>query len=187
MCWESFIIRLDILMRGERARSGQLRIFHYSPWYTYVARRSGSRRVENLSLFALIYLMSCDLRVGCRWESFIIRLDILIFCEIIRKPKLRIFHYSPWYTYLSDRPLLHRVENLSLFALIYLQYWVVRGENGWESFIIRLDILKGQRRPPGFSLRIFHYSPWYTYPPWAIASSSVENLSLFALIYLSRT
>ena len=57
--------------------------------------------------------------------------------------------------------------------------------NGWESFIISLDILTMMtwcRWPP---LRIFHYQPWYTYGPLRYRSDAVENLSLSALIYLN--
>ena len=33
-----------------------LRIFHYSPWYTYCARVYREGYVENLSLFTLVHL-----------------------------------------------------------------------------------------------------------------------------------
>ena len=96
--WESFIIRLDILTRQRASSVSRLRIFHYSPWYTYLALRDHSVQVENLSLFALIYLGRRRHRPGGRWESFIIRLDILIEKYPVEFSGLRIFHYSPWYT-----------------------------------------------------------------------------------------
>ena len=119
--------------------------------------------VENLSLFALIYLMSSSASLGACWESFIIRLDILI--------------PSGWTTRSS-------VENLSLFALIYLFWKSDIHRLGWESFIIRLDILRARSAWGHTPLRIFHYSPWYTYSSLTTYSTTVENLSLFALIYL---
>ena len=161
-----------------------LRIFHYSPWYTYVIAVLVVVHVENLSLFALIYLLPSPVRPHGCWESFIIRLDILNKTERLNTAALRIFHYSPWYTYSRQAAGMHLVENLSLFALIYLNDLLARARRGWESFIIRLDILTlfGFCRLGG--LRIFHYSPWYTYAVEPRASNSVENLSLFALIYL---
>ena len=119
--------------------------------------------VENLSLFALIYLTTPRIRVIFSWESFIIRLDILrhgLAC------------------------LRTLVENLSLFALIYLFTPLETEEISWESFIIRLDILSEVSLCMVVLLRIFHYSPWYTYQPAQQRSGKVENLSLFALIYL---
>ena len=140
--------------------------------------------VENLSLFALIYLPLLNESTVVRWESFIIRLDILT-CDSSRtRLWLRIFHYSPWYTY--PQPLIQAtgVENLSLFALIYLTSPTPHTPFGWESFIIRLDILTSPPHPPPQWLRIFHYSPWYTYSACGARAKTVENLSLFALIYL---
>ena len=140
-CWESFIIRLDILRGEVVAHRRALRIFHYSPWYTYFHRSPRPTAVENLSLFALIYLCRCWKTPCFRWESFIIRLDILTYCVGNGWSPLRIFHYSPWYTY-QQHPAPHNyVENLSLFALIYLGTDILLGGNRWESFIIRLDIL----------------------------------------------
>ena len=161
--WESFIIRLDILTSGHVSSILELRIFHYSPWYTYICSAVIHEKVENLSLFALIYLsLSCTV-------TFIM---------------LRIFHYSPWYTYDLIAIRYRHVENLSLFALIYLGEGACWTATSWESFIIRLDILKVSRLVPRILLRIFHYSPWYTYYPSPWVRESVENLSLFALIYL---
>ena len=160
--WESFIIRLDILKRRPADHHQMLRIFHYSPWYTYAHRISIKDTVENLSLFALIYLAVPLRFLVNRWESFIIRLDILTVRARCSTTPLRIFHYSPWYTYQTPQPHPKTVENLSLFALIYL---IATGENrtnGWESFIIRLDILKIPWDDNSRRLRIFHYSPWYT-------------------------
>ena len=164
-----------------------LRIFHYSPWYTYGERNIRQRVVENLSLFALIYL-AWPPRRGCgSWESFIIRLDILTSWQGATPVGLRIFHYSPWYTYTSLATLAEMVENLSLFALIYLASLNSRSLPCWESFIIRLDILNASRAYREALLRIFHYSPWYTYHPEGKLAIDVENLSLFALIYLSAS
>ena len=161
--WESFIIRLDILRVGIVELQDLLRIFHYSPWYTYQRLFQQQVFVENLSLFALIYLGSTRLSAGNSWESFIIRLDILIGLS------------SGWREY---------VENLSLFALIYLFEDFSSLISCWESFIIRLDILTANLYPTAKALRIFHYSPWYTYSGWIPVVWRVENLSLFALIYL---
>ena len=182
--WESFIIRLDILTPRCAAVGNPLRIFRYSPWYTYRASRWVHHHVENLSLFALIYLPVLIDYGAEGWESFIIRLDILSSGSSAVTVKLRIFHYSPWYTYnflLQDG---RGVENLSLFALIYLNLRSRRPYRRWESFIIRLDILNRHSRWRAAGLRIFHYSPWYTYPNPRKSAESVENLSLFALIYL---
>ena len=164
--WESFIIRLDILTKAKPAPSTGLRIFHYSPWYTYRCETSGMDEVENLSLFALIYLAPVwRWQIRC-WESFIIRLDILNTSQAVTSNMLRIFHYSPWYTYY--------LGGVSRFL-------------GWESFIIRLDILIHHAHLTAGKLRIFHYSPWYTYNDLFVVENLVENLSLFALIYLSPT
>ena len=160
--WESFIIRLDILNERSRGVREWLRIFHYSPWYTYAPKQCVQVAVENLSLFTLIYLLLCIWRAVHRWESFIIRLDILSDRGYRSSCRLRIFHYSPWYTYTSKSTRKITVENLSLFALIYLLESLTIGAHGWESFIIRLDILKPPRYMPAAWLRIFHYSPWYT-------------------------
>ena len=226
-CWESFIIRLDILIPAHLHLRGELRIFHYSPWYTYWWWLATTWLVENLSLFALIYLMSwCGCFFGSwesfiirldilsapvlewrawlrifhyspwytyqlkmspiilSWESFIIRLDILMRVLFLFIDELRIFHYSPWYTYVASIPCGKTVENLSLFALIYLLRWDWSQSLRWESFIIRLDILRGDILTARYRLRIFHYSPWYTYQRNPSAPAWVENLSLFALIYL---
>ena len=162
-CWESFIIRLDILIPAHLHLRGELRIFHYSPWYTYWWWLATTWLVENLSLFALIYLMSwCGCFFGS-WESFIIRLDILSAPVLEWRAWLRIFHYSPWYTY-----------QLKMSPIIL----------SWESFIIRLDILMRVLFLFIDELRIFHYSPWYTYFRESREDAGVENLSLFALIYL---
>ena len=161
-CWESFIIRLDILMRLAHDRHDWLRIFHYSPWYTYTRIATSAGAVENLSLFALIYLHRSPFIAPPGWESFIIRLDILIARNVHRQVQLRIFHYSPWYTYVEFGAVHIGVENLSLFALIYLESTRSRPRPSWESFIIRLDILRAPGERLGFLLRIFHYSPWYT-------------------------
>ena len=161
--WESFIIRLDILMMWLAWRMWQLRIFHYSPWYTYFRKSIHGTEVENLSLFALIYLADQPTRRSWGWESFIIRLDILRIVHRVYRGLLRIFHYSPWYTYSSVWAVPAPVENLSLFALIYLGGSNVEVNERWESFIIRLDILRGGTRGGFLWLRIFHYSPWYTY------------------------
>ena len=181
--WESFIIHLDILMHRSSACRWPLRIFHYSPWYTYSCAYEELYTVENLSLFALIYLVTVDIEAlagwesfiirldiltkkgipaPARWESFIIRLDILIHVYSLMRTGLRIFHYSPWYTYTSKSTRKITVENLSLFALIYLLESLTIGAHGWESFIIRLDILIDRHRQCERRLRIFHYSPWYT-------------------------
>ena len=205
-CWESFIIRLDILIPPRRAHLAPLRIFHYSPWYTYGGHPGASRLVENLSLFALIYLPPPTGPSPQSWESFIIRLDILTQRLLEYWAQLRIFHYSPWYTYEMKQLNAKVVENLSLFALIYLADPVPRRSQCWESFIIRLDILNIEDFQSALKLRIFHYSPWYTYErpsspcedrlrifhysPWytyrwaRLPIQLVENLSLFALIYL---
>ena len=148
-------------------RPTELRVFHYSPWYAYFQLRCVHHRVKNLSLFALIYLSLCSLqiyslRIDGRWESFIIRLDILSSMVHDWHDWLRIFHYSPWYTYRVEAVHHVGVENLSLFALIYLPVWSSHWVCGWESFIIRLDILNGGAWVPLRALRIFHYSPWYT-------------------------
>ena len=161
-----------------------LRIFHYSPWYTYAPVRSSGKSVENLSLFALIYLPGESVSTSPCWESFIIRLDILTSPHRLRGGGLRIFHYSPWYTYPNPRKSAESVENLSLFALIYLAAPIFRPVRSWESFIIRLDILILANLARLEQLRIFHYSPWYTYPHAVSVGYDVENLSLFALIYL---
>ena len=160
--WESFIIRLDILTEIAAAEFERLRIFHYSPWYTYAQDGCRPGGVENLSLFALIYLPLLRFAHATGWESFIIRLDILKGKAIAANPWLRIFHYSPWYTYWVGWWARLLVENLSLFALIYLVTRSSRPRPRWESFIIRLDILRPPEYPPGARLRIFHYSPWYT-------------------------
>ena len=162
-----------------------LRIFHYSPWYTYSLVTPGTNGVENLSLFALIYLETDTLREELSWESFIIRLDILMLALSALTHLLRIFHYSPWYTYSPCQYAKYSVENLSLFALIYLNNLAGTFNIGWESFIIRLDILRHGLACLRTRLRIFHYSPWYTYTPDLTRPLHVENLSLFALIYLS--
>ena len=164
----------------------RLRIFHYSPWYTYKVLYCHATAVENLSLFALIYLVRGRVRRVFRWESFIIRLDILIYAIQCLLGLLRIFHYSPWYTYCQLVNCCLPVENLSLFALIYLTYPDCVTFGCWESFIIRLDILTYQVLTGFQKLRIFHYSPWYTYPRTHQGARRVENLSLFALIYLSN-
>ena len=161
-----------------------LRIFHYSPWYTYSLVTPGTNGVENLSLFALIYLETDTLREELSWESFIIRLDILMLALSALTHLLRIFHYSPWYTYYHRASRHGWVENLSLFALIYLRWLRTHRQLRWESFIIRLDILNLDSLRWIHGLRIFHYSPWYTYPQAAGQILQVENLSLFALIYL---
>ena len=140
--WESFIIRLDILIGQLLRERGAFRIFHYSPWYTYSLWSTVATPVENLSLFALIYLKWPSTAPCRRWESFIIRLDILTPCDRSRRLTLRIFHYSPWYTYRSTVRVEEVVENLSLFALIYLRMWQTHRTLRWESFIIHLDILK---------------------------------------------
>ena len=140
----------------------RLRIFHYSPWYTYLLGRLNRQQVENLSLFALIYLIGARDQPGIRWESFIIRLDILNRWWRRLPRWLRIFHYSPWYTYEPADSAPNHVENLSLFALIYLFDGNDMPEPRWESFIIRLDILSLNPRRNPHRLRIFHYSPWYT-------------------------
>ena len=160
--WESFIIRLDILNKTFDPHEILLRIFHYSPWYTYHAWNAHRSSVENLSLFALIYLLQAALDAISCWESFIIRLDILTAWMPVRMVWLRIFHYSPWYTYALLSAHAEQVENLSLFALIYLPPVILIGEDCWESFIIRLDILRRAARIALPVLRIFHYSPWYT-------------------------
>ena len=183
-CWESFIIRLDILTSTRTRARWKLRIFHYSPWYTYTFWDGVLHPVENLSLFALIYLAARRSRSFLRWESFIIRLDILSAVFHAPPKTLRIFHYSPWYTYARRPESRWEVENLSLFALIYLHVAAYRSREGWESFIIRLDILRSSLAPAPVTLRIFHYSPWYTYRYPAHRRDMVENLSLFALIYL---
>ena len=160
--WESFIIRLDILKCATQPTSTWLRIFHYSPWYTYEALIRNFPGVENLSLFALIYLLPTIVNREGSWESFIIRLDILTFCAGKCIWLLRIFHYSPWYTYPASPFGAASVENLSLFALIYLTPKNLPHCSGWESFIIRLDILIVSHVALIDRLRIFHYSPWYT-------------------------
>ena len=160
--WESFIIRLDILRRWRLVRAGLLRIFHYSPWYTYAHPCPWASRVENLSLFALIYLNRRFPWWWKSWESFIIRLDILTLGRFCNWTPLRIFHYSPWYTYCWLTRRAWCVENLSLFALIYLPNPEDRRRTRWESFIIRLDILTKPLAMRQNPLRIFHYSPWYT-------------------------
>ena len=121
---------------------------------------------------------------GSGWESFIIHLDILTRCEVTERARLRIFHYSPWYTYRIYEVLRPRVENLSLFTLIYLPSPANAPTSGWESFIIHLDILTILAAGYVTQLRIFHYSPWYTYPRKRTRAYTVENLSLFTLIYL---
>ena len=161
-----------------------LRIFHYSPWYTYHATTPHGHLVENLSLFTLIYLLRRRIRPQERWESFIIRLDILTWSGVSRFTPLRIFHYSPWYTYRSVSSTPACVENLSLFTLIYLDTISPNQGKSWESFIIHLDILNCLPFRIRNTLRIFHYSPWYTYGAGESADDSVENLSLFTLIYL---
>ena len=186
-CWESFIIRLDILKSFTGNAYLLLRIFHYSPWYTYGTSQHGGIQVENLSLFALIYLSSRTAQPPASWESFIIRLDILNRCQRPAGHTLRIFHYSPWYTYYHPTLYTSAVENLSLFALIYLTDDDDGCPGGWESFIIRLDILMSPLILLRITLRIFHYSPWYTYSTATTCRNRVENLSLFALIYLAST
>ena len=161
--WESFIIRLDILSVTRVISTNRLRIFHYSPWYTYAVDWPVVAGVENLSLFALIYLIWGRNIQKHSWESFIIRLDILMSYLHPHHLPLRIFHYSPWYTYEPAVAAWVQVENLSLFALIYLVEEIFDVFNSWESFIIRLDILIISLLPVLIPLRIFHYSPWYTY------------------------
>ena len=185
--WESFIIHLDILIPGVLVRVSLLRIFHYSPWYTYMGAPSNSQAVENLSLFTLIYLYSFTRGWQIRWESFIIHLDILNELHSDMVTTLRIFHYSPWYTYIGEVPGGASVENLSLFTLIYLASPVYPLRMRWESFIIHLDILSPLAHNVLTGLRIFHYSLWYTYRPQRHPWGNVENLSLFTLIYLSVT
>ena len=182
--WESFIIHLDILKQWSQKHVSWLRIFHYSPWYTYHLTISGLDTVENLSLFTLIYLTIFETSRNTSWESFIIHLDILNPRLDERAGVLRIFHYSPWYTYGWCSAVRRYVENLSLFTLIYLRLARACLLVGWESFIIHLDILIGDFDPSTPSLRIFHYSPWYTYHPAVRYRVGVENLSLFTLIYL---
>ena len=160
--WESFIIRLDILRLIARTYGSPLRIFHYSPWYTYYVARKRYKLVENLSLFALIYLELSFICPPSCWESFIIRLDILSHRRRSYRRLLRIFHYSPWYTYTKTAQQPKHVENLSLFALIYLYSRTNPKQQSWESFIIRLDILTLYAGTVCGVLRIFHYSPWYT-------------------------
>ena len=160
--WESFIIHLDILKPAPDELTIWLRIFHYSPWYTYSGSSAATRSVENLSLFTLIYLYGVSAPAfGC-WESFIIHLDILSAMTGETKTMLRIFHYSPWYTYASSNVCVVSVENLSLFTLIYLTLHRYLSGTSWESFIIHLDILTNMVVMIASSLRIFHYSPWYT-------------------------
>ena len=163
--WESFIIHLDILNHHGAGLTSTLRIFHYSPWYTYFPGTPCLHPVENLSLFTLIYLDRYQRARDYGWESFIIHLDILIPSRPSRSIALRIFHYSPWYTYATRREACTWVENLSLFTLMYLPDFDTTAPGGWESFIIHLDILRGSCAP--------------THP-------RVENLSLFTLIYLRR-
>ena len=145
-----------------------------------------TQNVENLSLFALIYLARERGASPRCWESFITRLDILNWTRTYSTRGLRIFHYSPWYTYLSSSRFGSVVENLSLFTLIYLLAENLSLALGWESFIIRLDILTLASAGSTWKLRIFHYSPWYTYALTGIRLHLVENLSLFALIYLAQ-
>ena len=140
--------------------------------------------VENLSLLSLIYLCTAGKGSSTCWESFIIHLDILKnVCVDIWGP-LRIFHYSPWYTYRTQKLDKWIVENLSLFTLIYLEFLNLSCTISWESFIIHLDILSPKMQVAVTLLRIFHYSPWYTYEPHPAGEQFVENLSLFTLIYL---
>ena len=160
--WESFIIHLDILNRPWREAKESLRIFHYSPWYTYRLGVVDLRGVENLSLFTLIYLALACTPFSYRWESFIIHLDILNAPGGLPLHPLRIFHYSPWYTYCALTSHCCAVENLSLFTLIYLGAQPHQLQSGWESFIIHLDILRRSHLMHWVRLRIFHYSPWYT-------------------------
>ena len=160
--WESFIIHLDILSGGLLAILTELRIFHYSPWYTYWSMQTLRTWVENLSLFTLIYLAAKPPTQTDSWESFISHLDILTSTVITPDPPLRIFHYSPWYTYGEAHEWEWQVENLSLFTLIYLWPAATRQTRCWESFIIHLDILTVARKDISSWLRIFHYSPWYT-------------------------
>ena len=162
MRWESFIIHLDILNCSGDKPMNSLRIFHYSPWYTYLGWRGASQQVENLSLFTLIYLNRRRRRPLVSWESFIIHLDILIVTLARNILQLRIFHYSPWYTYHPTPNPAQRVENLSLFTLIYLRGLQYLRLTRWESFIIHLDILRKDSPMTRSPLRIFHYSPWYT-------------------------
>ena len=160
--WESFIISLDILTCSQHSRIRRLRIFHYQPWYTYVPQWDYRRKVENLSLSALIYLDNRVCQVPFGWESFIISLDILSRGVAPVNEELRIFHYQPWYTYgRAGRPALP-VENLSLSALIYLSKTGLIPFSRWESFIISLDILNVINVRGTERLRIFHYQPWYT-------------------------
>ena len=182
--WESFIIHLDILNWKWPVHQQQLRIFHYSPWYTYLHTPNTYKQVENLSLFTLIYLPCWTWACPSSWESFIIHLDILRRPPHPPTPQLRIFHYSPWYTYKSRRRYIPKVENLSLFTLIYLSTTTQGPTDRWESFIIHLDILNLIAPHLTRGLRIFHYSPWYTYYRIPAATPRVENLSLFTLIYL---
>ena len=144
-----------------------------------------ARFVENLSLFTLIYLPSPASAPMSGWESFIIHLDILTYTHPTPTNKLRIFHYSPWYTYPAGLEPVHLVENLSLFTLIYLDDLLTPQPHSWESFIIHLDILISHAAATFPRLRIFHYSPWYTYQQRRRDRRIVENLSLFTLIYLT--
>ena len=183
VCWESFIISLDILIVGWEMTDRVLRIFHYQPWYTYWNGTPGCSTVENLSLSALIYLSRWTGRgfavenlslsaliylsrsistTSPGWESFIISLDILKRTFRLRGESLRIFHYQPWYTYGLDGRRGRHVENLSLSALIYLRTALAPAKIRWESFIISLDILTASLFNCGTVLRIFHYQPWYT-------------------------
>ena len=146
--WGFFIICLDILNSLIYTHTRMLRIFHYQPWYAYHDCGPHVWSVENLSLSALIYLsLAGKWQTEC-WESFIISLDILT--PPVLKPAtwLRIFHYQPWYTYISTAQGAKRVENLSLSALIYLATRRLKPSCGWESFIISLDILKGETCQP---------------------------------------
>ena len=160
--WESFIIHLGTLSFNTQRAAAELRIFHYSPWYTYLKAVSHLCWVENLSLFTLVHLFRPRLASRLGWESFIIHLGTLSCARPVVPRSLRIFHYSPWYTYLKSPGGRAGVENLSLFALIYLPVIAFGYPSGWESFIIRLDILKFAGSSFSSLLRIFHYSPWYT-------------------------
>ena len=162
LSWESFIIHLDILTLWQMRCTGVLRIFHYSPWYTYPSGSAERSQVENLSLFTLIYLATRSTNFTRGWESFIIHLDILTIALLMSMLWLRIFHYSPWYTYIFLVVFESTVENLSLFTLIYLYQPYQPVTPRWESFIIHLDILIHVSHREWCALRIFHYSPWYT-------------------------
>ena len=185
ICWESFITLLDILKTAILETDFKLRIFHYSPWYTYYRTAYDGFTVENLSLLSLIYLTPSTPGRPPGWESFITLLDILTLTHGRRHDQLRIFHYSPWYTYTKSSNPSPSVENLSLLSLIYLGGGAYAKQFGWESFITLLDILSSQTQSANISLRIFQYQPWYTYQNHLRVAVVIENLSLFTLIHLS--